>query len=95
MPKLLLCWAMGITLMVSSPAVAGEHDSDIQNPADDSGFQPVDLNTVETVDGKALTVIAYGIIFGVFILYALSILRRERAVEKNARRLREHLHQRK
>ena len=55
----------------------------------------MDLNAVEKVNGKAHATIAYGIIFAVFVLYALSLLRRERSVEKDALKLGQLLDQKK
>jgi preprotein translocase subunit YajC len=46
---------------------------------------------VEKINGKSLMLIAYAIIFGVFVLYTASILRREKAVEKEAQQLKNQL----
>ena len=100
MPRLALLAAIAITLATSSPALAGGHNSDIHSPSAstgfqsaDPGFQPVDLSRVEKMNGKVLTTIAYSIIFFVFVLYGLSLLRREQTVEKNTRKLERHLKQ--
>ena len=95
MPRLLLFAAIFIALLTPPLAEATEPNTQIQPPAGDVGFQPVDLNTVEKVNGKSLATVAYGIIFVVFVLYAASLLRRERSVEQDTLKLRQLLDQKK
>jgi hypothetical protein len=71
----------------SVPIIVQAADNPAASATDDTGFQPIDLNKVEKIDGKSLTILAYGIIFGVFVLFAASLLKREKTVEKEAREL--------
>ena len=83
-------WLLAISLcpVISYASQNPEPHTAAANP---SGFQPVDLSQVEKINGKSLMLIAYAIIFGVFVLYTASILRREKAVEKEAQQLKNQL----
>jgi hypothetical protein len=83
-------WLLAISLC-PVVAYASENPQPHTAASDGSGFQPVDLSQVEKINGKSLTLIAYAIIFGVFVLYTTSILRREKAVEKEAQQLKKQL----
>lgn len=83
---LLLC-TIAFSPFVVEAAETPAHNTAVGNAADDTGFQPLDLNKVEKVNGKSHAIVAYCIIFGVFILYAISLLKREKTVEKEARKL--------
>ena len=50
--------------------------------ASDSEFVPVDPSARVMVSGKTHVQAAYGIILGVLLLYAISILKRERTVKR-------------
>jgi hypothetical protein len=57
-------------------------------PADEIGYQAVDLANRETVSGKMLVIVAYAVIFGFLLLYARSIVHREKKVQKSIEELR-------
>jgi hypothetical protein len=65
-----------------------------QSP-DSDAFVLVSLANRDTVSGKQLVITAYGIIFGMLILYLLFILHREKQVERAARALKKAIENKK
>jgi hypothetical protein len=83
-------WLFAISLC---PVITHASEVPEQHAAatDENGFKPVDLNAVEKINGKSLMLIAYAIIFGVFVFYTGSLLKREKAVKKEAQQLEKQL----
>jgi hypothetical protein len=57
-------------------------------------FVSVPLTGESSVNGKTLMSVAYGVILGLFLLYGISLVTRERAVERALCQLKERLENR-
>jgi hypothetical protein len=57
--------------------------------ADD--FEPVDPAALDSVSGTRLVAVAYGVILGLVLVYALVLMLRDRAVRRAAERLQHRL----
>ena len=60
-------------------------------PTDEDGFAQLDPATRPTVSGKNLLISAYSIILTIFLLYTISLVRRQRDTQKAASDLAERL----
>jgi hypothetical protein len=89
-PKWIEALAVATTLLCAQillPQVVTAEKTPQTNPApseasEDSAFLPVDTNSLQTISGKSLATKAYGIILTIFLLYILSIVKREHAVKR-------------
>ncbi len=48
--------------------------------ADETGFETVSLDQIETVSGKTLMIVAYAIVFVFLTVYVWSIAKREKSI---------------
>jgi hypothetical protein len=83
---------VAVILVSLTPAdIRAEESPSAAVAPDSGGFVPVDRTQLQTVSGKSLTIAAYAVILGLLLIYAISLLRRERAVERRARATRQRL----
>ena len=80
--------ALMIFLKVTTAAVAQDIPPST-HPASEEGFEPVDLDKVSSVNGKAHVIAAFAIVMIILLLYSYSLLRRERAIKKDLEKLTE------
>jgi hypothetical protein len=87
-----------LALLAAFPTMASDHVSKSKNEApasapanDQSGFEPVDPASLDTVSGKRLLIAAYSVILGALALYSLLLLLRSRSVSQAIDRLEQQL----
>jgi hypothetical protein len=84
--------ALAAALLTNS-ALADRHEKHDEaapaTQADRDGFEPIDPESLEQVDGARLVIIAYAFIVGAIFLYCLVLLLRERATHRAVHRLRD------
>ncbi len=72
----------GLQARAQSQAKTGVTDS--AQPTGEDGFVAMDPTKRPTVSGKNLLIGAYSVILAVFLLYTVSLVRRERSLQKAA-----------
>ncbi len=88
-PMFRLCTAILLGVLVfglhpsfAQPAASSDPQANLS--ADNDGFVEVDMSKLSKIDGKSLTVAAYATIFAILVIYILSLLRREKAIDRAA-----------
>lgn len=92
--RTLVCCLTVASLFAVSANLSAEPQSPSEAGGADAEYVTVSLDTIPSTDGKALMIGAYGVIFGLFLLYGASLLWRERAVAKRAEMLKRRLESR-
>ncbi|MCP4680361.1 MAG: hypothetical protein GY854_33720 [Deltaproteobacteria bacterium] len=82
-----LCVLVFSELHAHAQSQAESGDADSMQPTGENGFVPLDPEKRPTINGKNLLIGAYSIILAIFFLYAISLVRRERNVQNDAKDL--------
>ena len=83
---------LSVALTCAAGALAqSASDGPVRTVRDEGEYVAVALNAEPSVDGKTLMVSAYSVILGLFLLYGVSLILRERNVERALSDLKERL----